>query len=425
MAYLPCQNPACKSEGRPHPNCQCYDHIHGNEKNAIMRNDPKIQFPGTTRGMSRKKKRGGGYKYMAKGGVVESNSVCDLGVSHLPSCEYFATGGEVQDSELPQETHDHSAAHHGLYGMLSNVGSARLNNPDQHIGTLSSIHEEFPEEGHPLVGGIGKENLHSIMPKLIKRSSGKEPHPEAFRGTVDYLHSSIKGKDKLTSKINSLFEKTKPDKINPDSRKQLDEKMREFKLNPGKMLDIGGNLGHYMPEQTAQLAESTSNAVQYLSGLRPQGNQGGPLDPIAPPSKFDKIKYDRALDIVNDPTLVIDYAKSGQLESQDLQALIAVYPKLAESITKKATEFLVEKGGDMNKLTRAQKRSLSALMGQPMTFTQGPEAIKAIMQANASAETTTQGDGQKKATGVELKQINKVNQNSATDLQFRQLSRKS
>lgn len=424
MAYLPCQNPNCKSEGRPHPNCHCYDHIHGNEKNRITREDPGVQFPGTTRGMKRKKMRGGGYKYMAKGGSVEaSDNYCSLGVAHGPSCEYFADGGSVSTQEYPQETHDHSAAHHGLGGMLSNVGNAKLKDPDQHDQTLLNIHKEFPEEGHPLVGGIGKENLHSIMPTMIKSASGKNPHPEAFRGSVDYLHSSIKGRDKISSKINGLFDKSKPEKMDAAARKSLKEKITDLTVNPHKMLELGGNLGHYMPEQTAQLAETTSNAVQYLNSLRPTSDRSAPLDAQMPPSKYDEIKYDRALDIASDPTLVIDYAKDGLLETQDIQTLHALYPKLAQSITQKATEFLIEKNLDDSKLTRAQKRSLSALIGQPLTFTQGPDAIKAIMQANSTAQSETQG-APKKATGVELKQINKVDNNSATPLQYRQLSRK-
>lgn len=422
MAYLPCQNPACKSNGAPHPNCECYKHIHGNEKNRIMREDPSIQFPGTTRGMTRRKKRGGGYKYMAKGGEVGSDHFCDSGMSHLPSCEYFAQGGPVA-SEVPQETHDHSAAYHGLHGMLS-AGDSKLKDPDQHKGTLSNIHQEFPEEGHPLVGNIGKENLHSLMPNLIKNSKGKEPHPEAFRSSVDYLNSAIKGKDKLSSKINSLFKKTDTEKIDESVRSSLKDRVNDLSANPQKMLELGGNLGHYMPAQNAQLAESVSNAVQYLSSMKPQGSQAGPLDPVMPPTRWDEIKYNRALDIASDPTLVIDYAKNGLLEAQDIQTLHALYPKLAQSITQKATEFLIDKGIDDSKLTRAQKRSFSALIGQPLTFTQGPEAIRAIMQANSDAKTTTQDQGPKKATGVELKQINKVNQNSATPLQQRQLDRK-
>lgn len=62
MAYGPCLNPNCKSQGRPHPNCKCY---------------------GT----------------LAKGGQV--SNFCDSKRSHEKTCEYFAEGGDVAKDSSP------------------------------------------------------------------------------------------------------------------------------------------------------------------------------------------------------------------------------------------------------------------------------------------------------------------------------------
>lgn len=64
-AGLPCKNRACKSHGRPHPNCQCY----GDD--------------------------------MAEGGEVKS--FCDSDRAHKEDCEYFAGGGEVPQDDMPDE----------------------------------------------------------------------------------------------------------------------------------------------------------------------------------------------------------------------------------------------------------------------------------------------------------------------------------
>jgi hypothetical protein len=61
MSYLPCENPNCKSYGRPHPNCRC----HGDG---------------------------------AAGGMVER--FCASGRTHTPECEYFAEGGEVDPAQV-------------------------------------------------------------------------------------------------------------------------------------------------------------------------------------------------------------------------------------------------------------------------------------------------------------------------------------
>lgn len=57
MSYLPCKNPNCRSYGKPHPNCRCYNE-------------------------------------MAEGGDV---LFCSQNQAHHPDCQYFLDGGEVID----------------------------------------------------------------------------------------------------------------------------------------------------------------------------------------------------------------------------------------------------------------------------------------------------------------------------------------
>lgn len=78
-AGLPCKNTACKSHGKPHPNCRCY----GN---------------------------------MAEGGEV--GSFCDLGQPHEVGCEYFAEGGPVGERDSAADT-SAFLARHGFAGLLS------------------------------------------------------------------------------------------------------------------------------------------------------------------------------------------------------------------------------------------------------------------------------------------------------------------
>lgn len=67
---LPCRNPNCKSEGKPHPNCRCYSR-------------------------------------MAEGGEVDH--VCASGNKHYPDCEYYAEGSP--EGVQPNEDSDRSAPH--------------------------------------------------------------------------------------------------------------------------------------------------------------------------------------------------------------------------------------------------------------------------------------------------------------------------
>lgn len=79
-AGLPCKNTACKSHGKPHPNCRCYGD-------------------------------------MAEGGDVAP--YCDKSQDHLPACEYYSKGGVV--GTLANEDPHHSVAGHFLHSGLTGV----------------------------------------------------------------------------------------------------------------------------------------------------------------------------------------------------------------------------------------------------------------------------------------------------------------
>lgn len=67
-----CRNKNCKSYGKPHPNCHCYDHTTG----ELAEHTPSF----------------------AKGGEVKS--FCSSDQMHDKDCKYYAEGGTVdQDNE--------------------------------------------------------------------------------------------------------------------------------------------------------------------------------------------------------------------------------------------------------------------------------------------------------------------------------------
>lgn len=219
---LPCRNPNCKSHGAPHPNCKCYSGaMHG----------------------------------MAKGGCVSMEP-------HKPDCIYFMQGGQApalyadggQVQPLPQyvdnpgETVGAAALHHGLLGLLKNVGHAKMNDPEKHAKILEQAqdqhhlrssnfaeHIEAPKKtvgvrlgnhladgnygdaaemlsGHPLVGGTPKSHLKPIMERLAHPLLTQEPDPEAFRSASEYLSSAIKGKEQLEHHLGSFLGKQKKEK---------------------------------------------------------------------------------------------------------------------------------------------------------------------------------------------------------------------
>ncbi len=155
-AGLPCKNTACKSHGKPHPNCRCY---------------------------------GDG---LAEGGAVES--FCSGDNAHAPGCEYYAYQGLLKDSD-PEESISGYVSNHGLHGLLKmgrNVGDGSLEKYDKSVAkghkSLSSIvknifdgsdvehvdHEKSKDDIHDWLesGGIANEMQNEIYnqneaPKLF------------------------------------------------------------------------------------------------------------------------------------------------------------------------------------------------------------------------------------------------------------------
>lgn len=420
-ASLPCKNPHCKSYGHPHPNCRCYS--------------------------------GGGEEY-AKGGQV-----CAQSLRHLPGCEYYAGGGEVDASKVK----GHAAAHMGLTGLLKDAGKPRLQDPDKHGKVLNEIKDhwqrlqdpvdsmaEVPKtmgvrvanhmasgdhdkisdilHTHPLVGDIGKKDLKGIAVQLHDGVVSKEVNPDAYRSSVDYLGGSIKGLAKLKEKVSGIFGKTKDVEIKPNdlSRQELKNLLEEVQKSPEKLLDVAGSLGHYLPDQATEIAATAARAVSYLNSIKPKPEQLASLDEVLPPPKGAQAQYDRQLDIAESPLMILQHVKDGTLVPQDMVTLQTIYPGLYRSMSEEAYEALIERKTQGKDIPYKQRQTMSMFLGQPLDYTQTQAAMQTIMKCQTTQQAQQIAEKSKKpntdkASAVEMKQINKVDQMGETPSESRQM----
>lgn len=417
MSDFPCKNPSCKSYGKPHPNCYCGP--------------------------------GGNY---AEGGEVMKEHYCSKDTPHDKGCEYFAEGGVPQVQQplpAPQEdveqTLGHAATHYGLMGILKDVGHAALAKSDKHhriieeakLGTnklgkhlANNDHEKAAEHmrGHPMIGNVAKEHLTPIIRRLHSPLMENEPHPESLRSSVDYLHSSIKGHNSINTHLPQMYDSKKMG-LKPDQKgiESLKKHLDEIQIDPNKALDVGGSLGHYLPDHAMALGNLTATASNYFQGLKPKQNQGAPLDMVSPVDKMAEAKYDRQLGIAQNPLLVMQHAKDGTLQEQDLITLHTLYPKLSKDLTQKAQEELVNAKTKGISLTYKQKQGISMLLGAPLDSTMTQNSMQAIIQANSPkhAPATPGKGGNQKATKTAVEESDKVNKLYQTPLQSRQINKKS
>ncbi len=141
VAGLPCKNTACKSHGRPHPNCKCY--------------------PG-----------------MATGGEVKS--FCDMNIPHRNNCEYYAEGGMI----APENSIDpkHAVAGYLFHGGLNGILRMRLHDADKAMDiynkSISKGHKHFDSEVDRIFDGKSD--------KLEDRSKHEDAiHDWVSKGGVD------------------------------------------------------------------------------------------------------------------------------------------------------------------------------------------------------------------------------------------------
>jgi hypothetical protein len=196
---------------------------------------------------------------------------------------------------------------------------------------------------------------------------------------------------------------------------------------PGQLADQMNKSGinKVAPNVAPHLMSTAGNALGFLqSKLPPKGNDL--LDDHSEPSEMDKHRFMVYHKVISDPASVIDHIKDGSLNGQHMEALSTVYPDLHQDMKDKLLEGLADMHADGQKLDYHQRQAMSLFLGRPLDSTMTPQASQAIINsAGIQQAQRQQATSQKKASGVELKQINKVDSLYATPLQARAIDRKS
>lgn len=395
---------------------------------------------------------------MAEGGEIH---FCNSGKLHHPGCSHYAKGG-LAHNEDPKVSLGHAGAHHGLMGMFKSVGHSKMQDPEKHKKVLNEArghwermkspdvpmddvrrtqgvrlaenlangkHAEAADQmqGHPLMGSMGKTHLEPAMERLKGAMMEQEANPEALRSSMDYMHGVAKGHGAMVAHSKGMLGKQKNLEIEPEEalRETLKSHIEELQQDPSKLLDVGGNLGHYMPEHATELAAMLSTATEYLSSIKPQPVQMASLDAVIPPDKAAQAAYDRQLDIAEQPLLIFKHIKDGTLQPQDMHTVQTIYPGLYESMVSQAGEELIDAKAKNKEIPYSQKQTLSMLLGQPLDSTQTPAAMQAIIKSQGPQQMARQVQEQKKpgkATNVELNQINKTDEMAQLPNEKRQIN---
>lgn len=259
--------------------------------------------------------------------------------------------------------------------------------PSSAMPMLSMLLGHNPIMGYVL-GEIG-QRMGKDAPEAIKLAmlnflaADKPIKAEGFKATVDFMHNVIKGEAMLNKSVEGVFKtgiKGLPDfKVSEVARTKLDRMVAESQDNPSKQMQAASDshLGHYMPNHQVSSAESTTRAMQYLQALKPKPFQSSPLDKKIEPTPEQEARYNRALDIANQPASVLEHVKNGTLQASDIQDLNAMYPALYKSMAQKLSDQMTRQVSDGESIPYHTRMGLSLFLGQPIDTSMNPASIQA------------------------------------------------
>lgn len=210
-----------------------------------------------------------------------------------------------------------------------------------------------------------------LIPILGKQALEKETNPGAFKAAVDYALAAMRGKMKLDRAVSGVFNPSLTmggHQLVADKKEieSLDNKLKKYQADPSLYSEMAPDLGHYLPNHAIALTATTTSAISYLNSIRPTEVKASPLDPPVQPTAAQKMKFQRALEIAQQPLVVMHTLKSGQLTAEDVGHLRAMYPAFYSSLSQKVTEEMINHVSKGQTIPYGLRFGLSTLLGQPL-----------------------------------------------------------
>jgi len=249
--------------------------------------------------------------------------------------------------------------------------------------------------GHEAIGALlGAHTLgpffSSVLPAIVKPLIEMVGSSNGLKAATDYAVSVAKGESLAQRAVKNVFnvgsevvaQNRMPDER---SRNKLDKILKGLQQDPSPLYSQDSHIGHYLPDHSTAVSSTTANAVQYLNSLRPSTTKQSPLDSKPITSKAAQAKYDNALNIAQQPLLILHKIQQGQLNSEDLKTLSTIYPSLYDGLRSKMMEQVANAEHRGRTIPYKTRTSLSLFMGQPLDSTMKPMSIMS-MQAVQSGK---------------------------------------
>ena len=270
------------------------------------------------------------------------------------------------------------------------------------IGVGTTLGHKTLLPGGDIIGAmIGKDVFGPAFTSIIKPLMEKGASMPAFQSSMAYVKAVLKGDDALAKAAAKVFgseAETLPSHLFPDHQEieKLDQKLKNVAQNPGKMINVASNLGHYMPDHAQAVSQTAMTAVNFLNAQRPQNPKMGPLDTDIPVSKAQMAPYYRMLSIAQQPLTVLQHIKDGTLLPQDVNTLKTLYPNYYNKMSQEVMSAMTNHLSEGKTIPYRLRQSASLLLGQPLDSTMQPASIQSIQTAFAANKAQAQAQAQQR-----------------------------
>ena len=263
------------------------------------------------------------------------------------------------------------------------------------------------------LGAIATKNARDAAIDKFIKMAGSDPQ---MAKAMNVANATIKGTQKSIQAAQAIFGPVKNLAISdiiktrwPEekSREKLQSSIDELHQDPTKAAQVFSQ--HSInPAYGFTYGQVGSNAVQYLKSIEPQTQKSGLLDTPRDPTSAQKMAYDRALDLANNPLQVIPSIKDGTLQASDIAHIKAIYPNWYRGMSQKLMQAMtdhIQEGGTVPYTTR---QTLSLFLGQPLDSTLQPASIQSIQAMYAQNQPMQQAQNQAKPQGKGKSSTNKL-----------------
>jgi len=252
--------------------------------------------------------------------------------------------------------------------------------------------------GMPAVGAaLGSMGLgpvfESLLPTIVKPLLSKEANAPAVQAALDYAQAAVRTEGVLKRAVKAITSGTVLDisdrliKSAPEELERLDKMVAEVSLAPDKLLNMGHNLAHYMPDHSSALTAHSSNIIQYLVSQKPHPASQLPFDREFKANDVHAGQWNRTLQLADKPLSILKTIQSGRSTMRDMQDMTAMYPQMLSNIKDKLMQGVLDAKSSGKSIPYATRMHMSLFVGEPLDSTMVPSSIQALQAVFAVAGT--------------------------------------